>query len=111
MKTWKIILYLILAITVVVGLSFGTGMIDVLYTKTVGKAKQNATTEVYEESNAFTKAKRMEAIKLFKEYNECETDEERRAIETVASMSFADFNEDKHITNYQLLTWIKQVKY
>ena len=111
MKTWKIILFSILGIALMIGLSFGTGMLDVFYTKTVGKAKQNAKREVYEETNSFTKAKRMEAIKLYKEYNECKTDEERKAIETVASMSFADFDEDKYIKDYKLLQWIKKMKY
>ena len=111
MKIWKIILYSILGIILIVVLSFGTGMLNVFYNKTVGKAKQNVEREVYEETNSFTKAKRMEAIKLYKEYNECKTDEERKAIETVASMSFADFDEDKYIKDYNLLQWIKQVKY
>lgn len=111
MKTWKIIFFIILGIITLIGISFATGMLDVLYTKTVGKAKQNATREVYEQTNSFTKAKRMEAIKLYKEYNECKTDKERTAIATVARMSFADFDEDKYITDYTLLQWIKQVKY
>jgi hypothetical protein len=53
----------------------------------------------------------MEAIKLFKEYQECETDEERKAIETVARMSFADFDEDRWIKDPTLLSWIKKMKY
>ena len=111
MKTYKIILLVILGLALLIGLSFGTGMLDVFYTKTVGKAKQNAKREDYEETNSFTKAKRMEAIKLYKEYNSCETDEDRKAIEIVASMSFSDFDEDKYITDYNLLQWIKGVKY
>jgi len=53
----------------------------------------------------------MEAIKLYKECNSCKTDEERKAIEVTASMSFADFDEDKYIKDPKLLQWIKQVKY
>ena len=111
MKIWKWILIVIGIIGLIIALSFGTGMLDVFYTKTVGKAKQNVKREVYEETNSFTKAKRMEAIKLYKEYNACKTDEDKKAIEMVASMSFADFDEDKYITDYKLLQWIKQVKY
>jgi len=112
MKTGlKIFLGFIAFVVVMVGLSLGLGWFDVFYTGTVGKAKQNVQRTVYEETNSFTKAKRMEAIKLYKEYNLCETDEERNAIETVASMSFADFDEDKYISNHELLKWIKQVKY
>lgn len=111
MNKLKIIGIVVLVIVVLIAISFGTGMLDVLYIKTVGKAKQNAKREVYEETNSFTKAKRQEAIKYFKEYNECTTDEERKAIVTVASMSFADFDEDKYIKNAKLLAWIKRVKY
>lgn len=111
MKTWKIILYVILGIALIIGISFGTGMLNVTYTKTVGKSQQNANREVYEETNSFTKAKRMEAIKLYKEYQECKTDDEKKAISTVVSMDFADFDEDKYIKDARLLEWIKQVKY
>ena len=105
--TFKIILgiFAIFALVVIIGIS------RVYYTKTIGKEQQNANREVYENTNSFTKAKRQEAIKLYKEYQECETDEERKAIETVAAMSFADFDEDKYITNQELLKWIKKVKY
>lgn len=111
MKTWKIVLLSILGIILLIGLSFGSGMLDVFYTKTVGKAKQNAQREVYEETNSFTKAKRMEAIKLYKEWKEAETEEDKKAIETIIQMDFADFNEDKYITNPKLLNWIKKSKY
>lgn len=111
MKTSKIIGFVVLGVILLVALSFGTGMLDVFYTKTVGKAKQNAEREVFEETNSFTKAKRQEAIKYYKEYDECTSDEERKAIETVVSMSFADFDEDKYIKDENLLAWIKLMKY
>lgn len=111
MKTWKIVLLSILGIALLVGLSFGTGMLDVVYTKTVGKAKQNAKREVFEETNSFTKAKRQEAIKYYKEWKLAETIEDKKAIEITISMSLADFNEDKHITDIVLLNWIKKMKY
>lgn len=111
MKTWKIVLYSILGLTLLVALSFGTGMLDGVYTKTVGKYKQNAKREVFEETNSFTKAKRQEAIKYYKEWRLAETEEEKKAIEITVSMSLADFNEDKYITDSVLLSWIKKVKY
>ena len=111
MKVWKIILLSILGIALLVGLSFGTGMLDVFYTKTVGKAKQNAKREVFEETNSFTKAKRQEVIKYYKEWKETEIIEDKKAIETIVSMSLSDFDEDKFITDVGLLNWIKKVKY
>ena len=111
MKTSKIVWLSVLGIAILIALSFGTGMLDVLYTKTVGVAKQDAQREVFEETNSFTKAKRQEAIKYYKEYQEAETDKERKAIETVVAMSLADFDEDKYITDDLLLSWIKKMKY
>lgn len=111
MKTWKIILLSILGIALLVGLSFGTGMLDVFYTKTIGKAKQNAKREVFEETNSFTKAKRQEVIKYYKEWKEAETLEDKKAIENVLSLSLADFDEDRFIKDAKLLSWIKNVKY
>ena len=111
MKTWKIVSLSIFGILLLIVLTFATGILDVFYTKTVGKAKQNAQREVYEETNSFTKAKRMEAIKLYKEWQEAKTPEDKKAIETIVQMDFADFNEDKYITNPELLNWIKKAKY
>ena len=111
MKTWKIVLTSVLGIALLIGLSFGTGMLDVLYTKTVGKAKADANREVFEETNSFTKAKRQEIIKYYKEWNEAETPEEKEAIEAIAAMSLADFDDDKYITDPKLLNWVKSVKY
>ena len=111
MKTWKIWLWGIIILIAMLGLGFATGELNVLYTKTVGKAQQNANREVYEETNSFTRAKRAEAIKLYRQYNEAKTEKEKAAIATIARMSFADFNEDKYITDYTLRKWIKKVKY
>jgi hypothetical protein len=103
----------IFLIVVLIGIvtSYGVGLIGVNYTSTVGKAQKNAERVVYEESNSFTKGKKQEAIKYYKEWEEAESIEEKRAIENIVSMSFADFNEDKYITDPKLLSWIKNAKY
>ena len=107
----KILLGSILVIAGLIALSFIFGWTDVIYTKTIGKEKQNAQREVFEETNSFTKGKRQEIIKYYKEWKEAETIEDKKAIETIVSMSLADFNEDKFITDAKLLSWIKKVKY
>lgn len=50
-------------------------------------------------------------IKLFHDYSQAETAEEKQAIKVVARKSFADFDEEKYITNSELLSWIKKMKY
>lgn len=108
---FKVIGIVLVAAVLFGGLTYGFGWFGVGYTKTVGKAQQNANREVFEETNSFTKSKRQEVIKYYKEWNEAETIEEKTAIETIASMSLADFDEDRFITDSKLLRWIKTVKY
>jgi hypothetical protein len=107
----KLLAIFIVCAIVGIGTSYGLGWIGVNYTSTVGKAQKNAERVVYEESNSFTKGKKQEAIKYYKEWQEADSPEEKQAIENIISMSFADFNEDKYITDPKLLSWIKNAKY
>ena len=99
------------AVILLMGLTYGFGWFGVGYKKTVGKALKNADREVYEETNSFTRGKRQEIIKYYKEWKEAETLEDKKGIETIVSMSLSDFNEDKFIKDVVLLSWIKSVKY
>lgn len=109
--TGKVIAIVLIAAVLFGGLTYGFGWFGVGYTKTVGKDQQNANREVFEETNSFTKGKRQEIIKYYKEWNEAETLEDKKAIETIVSMSLSDFDEDRFITDAKLLSWIKNVKY
>ena len=107
----KIIFSFLGVLVLLIGLNFVFGFVDVFYTKTVGKAKQNANREVYEQTNSFVKGKRMEAIKLYQEYINAETAKDSQAIKTVIQMDFADFDEDTYIKNLKLRNFIHQMKY
>lgn len=108
---FKIFLGFIGFLVLIVALELGFGWFGVYKTKTIHKAMEDAKREVYEETNSFTKAKRQEAIKYYKEYQQAESDEDKQAIEVTVSMSFADFDEDKFITDARLRSWIKEMKY
>ena len=97
-------------VLLIMALTYGFGWFGVGYKKTVGKASQNADREVFEQTNSFTKAKRQEIIKSYKEWNDCEDTDCREAIEYVLSLSIADFDEDKFIKDRKLLLWVKQIK-
>ena len=101
----------VLVIVCLIAISYSFGWIGVHQIKTIGKAKQNAHREVYEETNSFTKGKRQEIIKYYKEWKEADSVEDKKAIESIVSMSLADFDEDRFITDATLLSWIKGVKY
>ena len=72
---------------------------------------QNVKTEIYENSNAFTKAKRREVIKLYQEYNTLTTEKEKNGLKGIVSLALSDFDEDKYIKDVKLLAWIKKMKY
>jgi len=110
-EIFRIIGIVLIGALVLMTLTYGFGWFGVGYKKTVGKELKNADREIYEETNSFTKAKRQEIIKYYKEWNEVETLEDKKAIETILSMSLADFNEDKFIKDAKLLSWVKKVKY
>lgn len=101
----------LIVVVVFLGLTYGFGWFGVGYTKTVGKSQKNAEREVFEQTNSFVKGKKQEIIKYYKEYLETESKEEKKAIETVLSMSLADFDEDKYIHDRKLLSFVKKMKY
>lgn len=92
-------------------IGYGFQWIQVYRAETVGKALQNSERVVYEETNSFSKGKRQEIIKAYKEWQEAESIEDKKAIENVLAMSLADFDEDKFITDPKLLSWVKEIKY
>lgn len=94
MKTFKIIGLIIAVIIVIIALDFGFGYLGVFKTKTVGKAKQNAKTEVYYETQSFVTAKKQEALKFYQEYQNADTDG-KKSIKMMVSYSFSDFDENK----------------
>ena len=107
----KVLAIILIALAISIGVVYTLGWAEVLRTETVGKAQQNANRTVYEETSSFTKGKRQEIIKTYKEWSETESIEEKKAIESILSMSLADFDEDKFITDPKLLSWVKEVKY
>lgn len=90
----KISLSVVMFIALLVGLSYGFGWIGVHQTKTIGKAKQNADREVFEQTQSYVDAKRQEALKFYKEYQKAD-ESSKIAIKEMVSHSFASFDENK----------------
>jgi len=89
---------ILIALAVIAGIlafSWGMGWFDVFYTKTVGKAKQNAEREVFEQTQSYVEGKRQEAVKFYQEYNKAKTPQEKEAIKELVRLSFANFDEEK----------------
>lgn len=97
-------------VLVIIGIAFTLGWTDVFYTSTVGKAKQNAQREVFEESQSYVEGKRQEAAKLYKEYMQAEHQVDKNVINNVVRASFANFDENKYLDE-PLRTFIYNAKY
>ena len=103
-------LYILLGIAALFIMSFGIGYYNVFYTKTVGKAQQNAKREVYETSQSYVEGKRQEASKLYKEYLRAKDDESKEVIMNVVAHSFANFDESL-LNDSELQLFIRKCKH
>lgn len=110
MKTGKIIGIVVLSLVLLIGLDFGFGYLGVFKTKTVGKAKQNAEREVFEQTQSYVEAKRQEALDLYLEYSKS-TEDEKEALRFVIRNKFSNFDEQKYIQDTELRNWIYNMKH
>lgn len=94
MKTWKIVLLVISSLILLTALDFGFGYLGVFKDRTVGKAKQDAQREIFEQTQSYVEGKRQEALKLYKEYKSVDS-ANKILIEEIVSHSFANFDENK----------------
>lgn len=106
---WRGIGIFFALIMVFTALDYGFGYFGVLKTKTVYKAKQDAKREVFEQTQSYVEAKRQEALKLYKEWNQAESEAEKKMLEEIVAHSFANFDEDK-LPN-QLKLFVYNCKY
>ena len=104
----RFLLGIIAIIAIVIGISWGMGWYGVRYTRTIGKAQQNADRTVYEESQSFIEGKRQELLKLHHEWVKADKDS-KEAIEAVIRQSFANVN-DTIINDPDLYNFLKQTK-
>ena len=104
MKT-KIIFGFIAFIVVIMLLGLSFGWFDVFYTKTVGKAQQNANREVFEQSQSFIEGKRQELTKYHHEWVMDKDQTDKLAIESTIRSDFANFDENK-IIDPELHQWL-----
>jgi uncharacterized protein (DUF4213/DUF364 family) len=109
MKIKNIILLGALGLLILIALSFGLGWTNVFYTKTVGKAQQNAERSVFEQTQSYVEAKRQELIKLHHEWI-LANESDKIAIESIVRQSFANFDDSK-IIDPELRNFLRNIKY
>ena len=95
MKTGTIILLVLAFFITIAALTYVFGWFGVGYTKTVGKAQENANREVFEQTQSYVEGKRQELTKYRLEYMEDKDSTDREAIRRTILSSFANFDENK----------------
>lgn len=96
MKDWIIdIIIFIVIIGSGVGLSYAFGWIGVHQTMTIGNAQKDAERKVFEQTQSYVFGKKQEALKLYKEYTQAKTQDDKDAIKEIVSIIFAEFDENK----------------
>lgn len=95
MQALKWIGGILLAVLLVMGLSLAFGWFGVGYTSTVGKAQQNAETQVFQNSQAYIQGKNQEVNKLKLEYELAKGQDEKHAIRVTILNDLAGFDQNK----------------
>lgn len=109
MKTSKIVFLSILVVIGLIGLTFGLGYLGVFHTKTVGKARQNAQREVFEQTQSYVEGKRQESAKDYSEWVRSEPSS-KKALENMARTKYANFDEQKYLQDGPVKTWVYNCK-
>ena len=109
MSNGKIVGIVLLVIIGLIGLSFGLGYLGVFHTKTVGKARQNAEREVFEQTQSYVEGKRQESAKAYKEWLQADPSS-KKALENLARTTFANFDEQKYLLDGPVKTWVYNCK-
>jgi hypothetical protein len=108
MSTFKWVLAGIAIILLFIGIGFGTGYLNVGYTKTVGKAQQNANREVFEQTQSYVEGKRQDLTKNYVEWKKA-NDADKKTIEFYVQHTFANFDKTK-LNDPALESWLTTVR-
>ena len=92
MKILKSFLYAVLFLSMMCALGYGLEWFQVGSIATVGKAKENARRDVFENTQSYVDGKRQEALKFYQEYKKTD---DKLAVKSLVNLSFATFDENK----------------
>jgi len=95
MKTGTVILIVIGFFVAIGAIGYSVGWYGVGYTKTVGKAQENANREVFEQTQSYVEGKRQELTKLRLEYEEDTSKTDKEALKRMILSDFSNFDESK----------------
>ena len=112
MTTKQIIFAVIGTILSITVLMFVTGVIDIAYTKTVGKevkvTRANVDREVFKENKSFVEGNIQDLQNYKHQWTIAKSEDDKLAIETVIRDQFANFDQSK-IDNPQLVSFLQTI--
>ena len=98
------VIILIIAVVIVVGLSFGS----LYYYKFFGPKYEDARREVFESTRSYNQAKIQELAKYKLEYERSKDKQEKEALAFTIRHRFADYNDSK--LDYQLKPFLNEIR-
>jgi len=110
MKTGiKVILCILGLVVLLCGLELATGYFGVFYTKTVGKAQENAKREVYKETQSYNDGMAQELVKIKTEYDQAKDSIDKNALKYRIQHEYANFDEQK-LESESLKNWLIKIR-
>jgi predicted solute-binding protein len=86
---------------------FGTGLLNVGYTKTVGLAQENANREVFKQSTAYNDSAAKDIARYKLQYDQATSADSKKAIVNYIVQTYANFDESK-LENAELRMFLRQ---
>lgn len=105
----KLFLTIVLAMLLLVGVLFGTGIIGNLYTSTVGKQSLDIQRENFNHSKSFIEGKVKDLAKQKREYDLSKSAEDKNSIRTYILSDFADFDSND-IQDHVLREFLNKIR-
>ncbi|HEX2986063.1 MAG TPA: hypothetical protein VHO71_04535 [Caproiciproducens sp.] len=99
----------VLAVAICVGIAFGTGWLNVGYTKTVGKAQTNAENQVFHQTQAYIDGAVSDISKVKLEYEQAKDKDTKQALLSYIRSTYANLN-PADINNPSVAEWLRDVQ-
>ena len=107
--TWIIVLCVVGLVIIGSGIDLATGWFGVYYTKTVGKAQENANREVFKQTQSYNDGMAQELVKIKTEYDQAKDSTDKKALVFRVQHDYANFDESK-LESESLRSWLIKIR-
>ena len=96
-------------VIILCGIELATGYFGVFYTKTVGKAQENANREVFKQTQSYNDGMAQELVKIKTEYDQAKDSTDKKALVFRVQHDYANFDESK-LESESLRCWLIKIR-